>query len=163
MPTAFRAFSVVNRAPRRFYDEGGAYPAAPLAVRFTLRNRLERSVDGQQAHLTSDTVRLTPGSNLKRGWRLRVRVDLPPRAYGYGAAVTVYSRSGAKHTTNLAVGAQGRKTQRFGFNSNLVRYVEVTLVNASTRYTCWQRRLYACQGTPRDDNRTTRAWFKAVR
>jgi hypothetical protein len=163
IPAAFRAFSTVNRAPRRFYDEGSAYPAAPLAVRFTLRNRTERSVSGVQEHLTSDTVRLTPGPSLGRGWQLRVRVDLPPRAYGYGVAVSVYMKSGAKHTTNLAVNAQGQKTRRFGFNSNRVRFVEVTLVNASARYSCWQDTTYACQGTPRDDNRTTRAWFKAVK
>ncbi len=162
VPKAYSQFAVVNRTPARFYEEGRAYHPAPLAVRYRLTNRTERSVAGMQWHLTNDTVRVTPGSNLKKGWRLRVRVDLPPRAYGYRAAVAVYPKAGGKNVTYLPVSAAGKRTAYVGFNSLRIRFVEVTLVNASTRYTCWQGSVYACQGAPKDDSRTTRAWFKAV-
>jgi hypothetical protein len=163
VPAAFTRFAVTNRAPARFYEEGHAYSAAPAARRYTLRDRTERAVSGQQRHLTSQTVAVKPGAGLRRGWKLRVRVDLPARKYGYRAAVTTYWTNGTTSTTYLAVDAQGRRTKVFGFNHDKVKRVDVTLVNASTRYACWQGKVYACEGTPRDDNRTTRAWFKAVK
>jgi hypothetical protein len=49
------------------------------------------------------------------------------------------------------------------FGRQRVKAVEVTLTNASVRYSCWRARAFACQGIPKDDGRVVKATVKAVR
>jgi len=106
-------------------------------------------------HLTSMTVRFVPGRGLtSTAWKLRVTLDLPDAATGSAAVVTVYPKSGAPQVTPVSLSASGAGASKVAFGSKKVRYVEVTLVNAGTRYDCWTQGDYSCQGSSLDDGRT---------
>ncbi|HEY0950626.1 hypothetical protein [Nocardioides sp.] len=44
-----------------------------------------------------------------------------------------------------------------------MRYVEVSMVNAGTRYDCWTRGAYSCQGSSLDDGRKVSVRATAVK
>ncbi len=163
-PKLFSRFAVANRRPRASYEEGAAYRAAPLAGRLTLRNRKAVSFASRPAHLAAHTVRVKPGPALKgKRWRLRVQVEMPRRSFGYDAALTTVAKDGSVSTRHVRLKADGDGSRVAAFGRARVRYVEVTLTNASTRYVCWQGRQYACEGTPKDDGRRVKATVKAFR
>lgn len=152
----YAAFADANRRPGRSYDEGRHYSAAPLSSRRTL-SRTSRDTGWRTVrldHLTSSTVSFTPEAALRKGWRLRINLDLPNTARGSAAVVTTYRTSGKVVTRTATLNRSGNGVVRVGFGSKAVTRVELTLANASTRYTrCWYGGGYACQGTSLDDNR----------
>ena len=78
-------------------------------------------------------------------------LDLPPTKNGSAAVVTVYPRSGQPHLSMVTLDRNGDATKKVAFGSSRVKYVEVTVANASTRYRCWDGGAYSCNGTPLDD------------
>jgi hypothetical protein len=151
---AFSRFGAINRHPAKGYQEGAAYPAAPLAGSFTLT----KSKPGtgwlfiKQNHLTHSTGRLKPASTMTASnWRLRVNFDLPPTARGAAATVQVYKKSGSISVYPITLSTVGDATKRFPFSVSSVKYVELTLTNASLRYQCWQGTLWSCMGRPLDN------------
>jgi hypothetical protein len=163
----FADFARANRRPGASYEEGAAnhYPTAPLAGRRTLSGHqgdsgvLARTVD----HLASATLRFTRATGFAAS-KLRVHVDLPPAYRGSEALVTVAGASGQPQTTALNLSSQGDATKRVGFGSG-VKYVEVTLVNASIRYRCGiaPNAGYSCAGRPRDDDLRMAVRARAIR
>ena len=152
--TLFADFGYRNRAPRRWYDEGRAYPSAPLTRSF----RLTRSAPGTGArglrldHLTNRHVSFAPGRSLTGAWRLRVRVDLPDRVRGSEATVLVHPRDGRPRATRMRLDRRGDGTASVAFSRADVSRVVLTLTNASSRYRCWRGTWLACQGRPRDND-----------
>ncbi|HET6562719.1 MAG TPA: MXAN_6640 family putative metalloprotease [Marmoricola sp.] len=162
----FSAFGATNRRPAAFYEEGAAYPAAPLALTMSLRNGRAKAVGFRADHLSNDTFRVVPGRALTgRRWKLRVRVEMPKRSLGYAATVTTLRKGGGVGTkqVRLAANGDGRLTTSFG--RKRVKAVEVTLTNASVRYACWSGvdSPYACHGIPKDDGRPVKARVRAFR
>jgi hypothetical protein len=157
LANAFALFADANRRPGTAYSEGASnrYPTSPLAARVTLTSRAKASTWSRfrRDHLTSATVSLTPGSGLSSApWKLRVQIDLAPIAQGSAAALTVYRNSGSPVTQTVSLDASGDAVRKVAFRRGTVRYVEVTLVNASTRYDCWYDSPYSCGGYSLDDN-----------
>jgi hypothetical protein len=164
----FARFADANRRPRAAYDEGAAdaYPSVGPGGTSTLsRARRGSGWRGAQlAHLSSWTRRFVPGDGLRStAWRLEVSLDLPAAATSPAAVVTVYRRSGGPRVSVVPLNADGDATRKVAFGSRSVRYVEVTLANASTRFTCWTYGDFSCQGDPRDDRRTQRVRARATR
>ena len=156
LPVAFAAFATANRAPALWYEEGAVnhYPvAAPAGVfRLSTAEKDTRWLVTRPAHLASTTARLVPGKGLTAsGWKLKVSLDLPPTRNGSAAVVTVYPRSGQPHLSMVTLDRNGDATKKVAFGSSRVKYVEVTVANASTRYRCWDGGAYSCNGTPLDD------------
>ena len=110
-------------------------------------------------HLSSNTYRFTP----KGGSKLQLAISGPAKAAGTRAVVTVYKGSKAKQKY-LAISAKGRG----GITVKLkgVDAVEVTLVNASIRYTrCFPPSNYspfACGGKPTDQKKALSVFGKVV-
>jgi hypothetical protein len=168
LPDAFAAFSAANRMPARSYDEGKAnhYPAAPLAGQTTLSP--EHLSDGPRAitldHLTAGTVRYTPGKKLSAaGWKLRLSLNMAPRWQGTDAIVTVVPRHGAPRRSLVKLHKNGDVTRAIGFSSRSVKFVEVTLVNASDDFTCNRNTPFSCAGRPKFDNQVQRISARAIR
>jgi hypothetical protein len=165
--SVFAHFADANRRPGQSYEEGAAndYPVASPSGRTTLTGGhrdsgvLTRKVD----HLASSTFRFTRGSGLAAR-TLKVQVDLPPTSRGSAAIVTVRGRSGQPRTTALKLSAQGDATKAFTFGSG-VKYVEVTLVNASIRYNCGiaPNAGFSCDGRSKDDDLRMAIRARAVR
>ncbi len=160
-PSAFGAFAAVNAFPASFYEEGGCLSdaadrppgdpdretAEPLRPMATLD------------HLTSAYHSLRPGAGVGANARLRVTLDLPPRAQGPQATLVVVRTSGALRFVPLTLNGQGDGTATVPFGRGKVKAVLAVLTNASTRYTRLLRPPflpYACYGLPVDDDRVYR-------
>jgi hypothetical protein len=160
----FSGFGTANRRPRATYEEGALYPVAPLASTLKLRNKKAKAVTSRPVHLSNSTFRVVPGAALTgKRWKLRVGVDMPKRSFGYAAAVTTWAKGGGVTTEQVSLAADGDGSLVTTFGRQRVKAVEVTLTNASIRYSCWQGRAFACQGIPKDDGRVAKATVKAVR
>lgn len=155
-------FAVVNRDPQAHYDEGVAldYPTPPLAFKpVTLTPSKPRTTWGSllQDHLTNDTTRFRPGTKMtKPSWRLKLEVDMAPTKRGSVAMVTVFFQDGPTGVKQIDLNAQGDGSTKVPFSRGKVAYVELTMINASERTTCWTGHQYSCYGTPTDDNLTAR-------
>lgn len=166
---AFAGFSAANRTPGRSYDEGRAnnYPRAPLAeaVTLTARHLSTAPVPITLDHLAAGTVRYRPGAALSKGdWYLRVTLDMQDRWKGSHAIVTSALRDGGGlHTSNIRLNKQGNGARSFGFTRGSVKYVEVTLVNASDKFRCQRGTRFSCKGKPKFDNAVERISARAFR
>ena len=158
-PAAFGLFASANRLPRRSYEEGAAqgYPSTGPAGSFKLTASKKDSGWKFQklAHLSAVTARFVPGRGLSSA-KLKLAVKLPS-ATSVAVALVVL-KSGQVRV--VRVPASGKKVP---FGSSKVKYVEVTLANAGTRYTCWVSGAYSCQGASLDDGRKLQVRGVAVR
>ncbi|WP_205471605.1 MXAN_6640 family putative metalloprotease [Nocardioides sp. SYSU D00038] len=137
-PRLFAEFSDANRRSRTVYEEGqeNAYPVKRLAGTVTLgKARSHGLTTSKRRHLTSATYRYTPKSNVGDRWRLNVRVDLAGAATSPFAVVSVYRRTGTVTTSYVKLSGAGDGAKKVAFSRNEVSHVEVTVVNASTRFT----------------------------
>jgi len=145
----FARFADANRRPRSSYSEGAAnaYPKAPLGSFTRSRGFDVATLD----HMSSATRRFVPKGSATR---LHVGVDLAPASTSPRAIVSVYRRSGAVQTSFITLDRQGNGSRSVPFSKSSISRVEVTLVNASTRFTnCFKVATpYSCSGRPRDEN-----------
>ena len=155
-------FGAKNRRPASHYSEGSAWPSAgPHAIHyFQPTVRLLPWKYRTLAQLSNQTVRFTPHRLWSRGWKLAVWLDLPSTWQGSAATAQVYYRDGRVSRYPLALSSIGRVGKVFWFSSSVIKYVEVTLTNAGTRYSCWQGTFRSCSGAPLDHN--LRALYKAT-
>ena len=155
----YTTFADANRRPRTTYDEGRQlnYPTAPLVFRpVTLSPRASKTTWGsfRLDHLTNGTVRFKPKGMTQRNWKLKTQVNMAPSSRGSAAVATVSYKSGKTRTYHLSLNAKGDGSKRVPFSSKTVKWVELTLVNASDRTNCWNdpQGTFSCWGTPKDDN-----------
>jgi hypothetical protein len=152
--TAFARFAAANRDAARNYSEGRAnhYPVAAPDKSFRLHNTKRARGSVRINHLAAATERFTPQGRKLRGKRtkLRLTLDMADTSRGSGAVVTVYQRNGTSKQRLVHLNHRGKGFVAVPFSSRLVKRVELTMTNASTRMTCWVGGLYACQGQPKD-------------
>jgi hypothetical protein len=164
LPEAFARFSAANRMPGRAYDEGKAnhYPTAPLARASKLsQSSRNASLRLWLDHLAAGTVRYTPAASLvSSAWRVRVVLDLADRWKGSGAVVTIQPRSGKPRTRWVELDKDGNARPAYNFSTKKVKYVEVTLVNASDDFRCNRGTRFSCEGKPKFDNSSQRVSAK---
>lgn len=169
LPQAFARFADANRRPEAFYSEAAAntYPTAPLAQKIMLsptrRTASARAV--KLNHLSSATTRFVPKRLQGKQVRLRIQIDMASKSDGSVAIVSTYFRSGKVKTRLVKLDGRGNGRYVTRFSNRKVRGVEVTLVNASTRYTqCYQESpMFSCFGTPVDQDRVQRVRATVVR
>lgn len=150
---ALTVFGIWNRNPGRFYSEGRAYHAAPLLAHrtFTPSSRTMRAHVTRLHHLSQRFVRFTPGSSLRGRWRLRVAVAMPALSRGSHAWLVVHRRNGGIGAYPLQLTRSGDGVRTVGFDRRTTAFVELSLVNASSRFQCGQRTYLSCSGVPLDD------------
>ncbi|WP_028651366.1 MXAN_6640 family putative metalloprotease [Nocardioides halotolerans] len=156
----FANFSAATRAPAFTFLEGATlgYPGKPLAGSASLPAGKRKSFKSKLDHLTSSTFQVTPGGGTSK---LKVTVKMARKQTSPSAVVAIYSTSGLSFVTlKLNKKGVGKKTVVF---DGTVGAVEVTLVNASTRYRdCYRRSTpYSCSGRPVDNNLKARVQVKA--
>jgi hypothetical protein len=160
----YRAFAAANTTPAQVYPEGKAWPTAPVTATWTLgkdapRQHASLSID----HLSSRNVEVRPAAGLKdKRWRLRVVVDGPSGKTQPAAYVVSSTRHGIGGTP-VRLDDTGRGRTTVGFSARRVSWAKVVLVNASTRFSCWHRTLWSCQGRARDNNEPFEVAVTAVR
>jgi hypothetical protein len=152
---AFADFAVWNARPGAFYDEGGSYPAAAIALSRTLRgSRRSTLVSARLDHQGNRFVVIRRGSGLSRTATLRVTLDGPPYNNGTEASLVVIKKSGAISLKVFQIATNGDGSATVGFGRTVSRVI-VIVTNASTRYrNCFVAQTpWACSGDPIDDNR----------
>ncbi|MDI6909972.1 MXAN_6640 family putative metalloprotease [Nocardioides sp.] len=166
LPSTFALFATANRAPALWYDEGASYPSTGPGgtLKLSTSRRDSSWVGATLRHLSSVTARFVPGVGLRSSaWKLKVTLDLPDAATDPAAVITVYRRSGSPQVSVVPLSSSGAATRKVAFGSSGVRYVEVTMANAGTRYDCWTSGAYSCQGSSLDDGRKVRVRGQAVK
>jgi hypothetical protein len=151
-------FGVWNRDPAHYYSEGRAYHASPLLAARTLTRRSPTAHPHTATlyHLGQLFVRYVPSPTLGRHATLRVAVDMPATYRGSHARVIVHRRNGTVASYAVRLSRTGAGTRLVRFSSHAVSFVELDLINASTRYRCQQDTYESCAGLPRDDALNTR-------
>ena len=162
---AFADFGVWNARPAKFYDEGSAYPTAPVARTATLTGGAPSMASTAKLdHLANRHVAVRRGSGVAANARLRVTVNGPAYGTGPEATVLVIRKSGAAFSRIVTLNTAGDGAVTVVFDSTVSRVIVVT-TNASTRYTnCFSDQTpFACfGGVPRDQNMTYRFQAEVV-
>jgi len=151
----FTTFGTWNRNPAKYYSEGASYHAAPLDGSFKLTTAHKSTgtkVDQDLSHMSHGFIRFTPGASLTGTWRLKVAVNMPNTVRGSLAQLTVHRPSGAEVSYPVKLTSKGVGAATVSFKRSKVKFVELDLVNASTRFTCNQGTDWSCGGVGRDDN-----------
>lgn len=163
--SAWRRYVDANRRPGAFYDEGGRYPhAKPYWKKVMRKNKRLRTPSVRLDHLTGASFKVRPEEGMWRGWKLRIKVDGQPKWRGGTAIVTWRKRNGVVKRTGIGLGTNGYGKQVLPFGRRMVQWVEVTVVNASTRYRdCNAGTYFSCEGRPKDENRLTSLRLKVFR
>ena len=148
----FRGFSAGNTMPGRTYPEGRTWPSAPASATWRLSASRPRTGGAFKInHMAARDVVVRPGAGVTtRAWQLRVTVD-GPAGRTSPAAYLVLRRKHGITTRAIPLNGQGKGHVRVPFGSRTVRSATVTLVNASTRFSCWHRTTWSCQGKARDN------------
>jgi hypothetical protein len=117
-------------------------------------------------HLSSATARFVPSRSMtNRRWKIRLQVDMASRSRGSAAIATVHYRRKAPATRILRLSRRGNGSTSVSFSRRSAKAVELTLVNTSTRTTCWQDEdwVFSCAGDPKDDNLRQKLRARAYR
>ncbi len=146
--------------PGKYFPEGSAYAANKpgRTIRMT-RKRGTRALRVRLDHLTGRSLRVIP-KNLKKK-RVKLRVQISGKAAA--ATVLIVQKNGKVKRKTVKVKKSGHGSVRVRFSSKKVRYATVAVANASTRFHCWQRSSYSCQGLSKDDGRIYKIRLKVLR
>jgi len=159
----FAKYSAATRATHQTFAEGAAlnYPVKPLAGQVALAPHKHKAFKSKLSHLTSATYRFVPSGGTSK---LKLTLRMAPKNAGSRAVVAVYGTNGSLGFKTIKINGRGIGHKKVVFNSG-VAAVEVTLVNASTRYReCYRHANspYACSGVPVDQNRLEKVQAKAA-
>jgi hypothetical protein len=150
---AFRRFAAANTVPGHSYAEGGKWPVAPTAASWTLSKDARRqSARARIDHMASRNWLVRPGDELQgRRWRLQVTIDGPARKAAPAAYLVVKRKNGLQRFP-VGLSRKGKGSTTISFDARKVSWAKVVLVNASTRFSCWHRTSWSCQGRALDNN-----------
>lgn len=151
-PSFYAAFAASNLIPGRTYSEGSAYRASPFADTFKLKagRTAIRPQTRKLRHLASASYRFKAAKSLRSARRLRIVIDGPKRATAPVVVAYTYFKSGKITKKTIKLSKSGAGSAKVKFNRKKVKKVTLTLVNASTRYSCGDG-VYSCQGAAKDD------------
>jgi hypothetical protein len=161
-PKVFGAYAGGNTFPGQTYPEGGHWPAAPRVYTWSLT----KASPGSAArigvnHMSSRNVAVRPAADMtSKRWKLRIKIDGPQRKSSPTAYVIVKKKHGVdRHPISL--GKKGKAKVELAFTAKRVESVVITLVNASTRFSCWKETASSCQGRARDNGAGFKLGVKA--
>jgi hypothetical protein len=152
MAEQFADYSAATRSTHQLFNEGTAlnYPTKALAGQASVNAGKRKTFKTKLDHLTSATYQFVPGGGTSK---LKVQLKMAKKAAGSRAVVAIYGTNGSLQFKSIKVNAHGIGNKKIAFDAT-VAAVEVTLVNASTRYRdCYRTSTpFACSGRPVDDN-----------
>jgi hypothetical protein len=150
---ALATFGSWNLAPAAFYDEGAAYPRAPVTEHHRVSDHHPAAGWStlQLNHLATDAVSFEPQAGSPGKASLRLLLDAPPRETGSAARILIVLRSGSLRLVPLTLDADGDADVRVPFSSWQVSRIVLVYANASTSFQCWTGAGYSCNGRSRAD------------
>ena len=151
----FAGYANALTLPAKFWAEGSAWPGgAPMTYTHNLNAGSGQVTNPPVGlnHMTSRNVRFTTSSsNLTKGYRLKVSVDGPSSKTSPAAFLLVQKADGSIVRKAISLNASGNGSATVGFDDAGVTSVTLTMVNASTRFTCWKSTQFSCSGLPKDE------------
>ncbi|MCX6400799.1 MAG: hypothetical protein NTX33_12840 [Propionibacteriales bacterium] len=156
LSTEYSSFVARNREAKRYYEEGSAYPVAAPRGPYTLTaGSPAKPLTFALNHLSAKTLRYYPSSAMSKVWNLKIWLNLNSREAGGVAIVTIKPTGKASRLQRVSLDANGDNFVTVPFGSR-VDYIEVSVVNASPRYTCGtgQGDTATCDGFSIDDNQS---------
>jgi hypothetical protein len=158
-------YAAGNLSPSRTYAEGSAYDATNVARKFTFKpGRKSVAPRGTKLrHLTSRSYQFKPGASLPGKSKLKIIIDAPAKGTSPAAVAYVYAKSGKLTKKFIRLSKSGAGSTRVKFAPRKIKRVTLTLVNASTRFGCWEGTNYSCQGFPLDNSSKFTFRAKVVR
>jgi hypothetical protein len=165
LTTVYADYAAANTMASRVYEEGAAYGDAPPHAETTLSKASRAWKKGTRLdHLSGESVRIGAGPDITgRRWRLKVRVDGPPRASSPSATVLLHKADGTVGRKRVRLDRRGNGAVTVPFGASRVGTVTVSLANVSTRFRCNRKTTLACSGVSRDDDRKYTVRVKAVK
>ena len=154
-PKIFAKFSAENRRPAQTYSEGkvNKYPRAPLVRKLRLGRGQTKSDSVKLDHLTSATVRFKPSPRLQSSkTKLRILVHMAKANRGSAAYASVKLKSGKVRLVRIKIKSSGYGLKSLRFSARETKYIELTLANAGTNYSCFNGGPYSCQGSSKNEN-----------
>lgn len=151
--SVFADFGWTGPFASRVYSEGRSYPQAPMTANFTLTPTSPSTGTRVMTvhHLANRHIALRPGRRLPAQRRLRLTLNLPDRARGSEATVTVQRRDGSLRPYAVSLDTSGSGSRTVAFSRTAVARVVLTLTNASSRMHCYTGTGPTCYGQPLDD------------
>ena len=153
LPSALVGFGVWNLAPAAFYEEGAAYPTAPIDRHH--RVSVSHPIAGWSTlhlnHLSTGAVSFEQGAGSPARASLRLVLDAPARRTGSAARVLLFLRSGFLRVVPVVLNQHGDADVRVPFGTSQVRRVVLVYANGSTSFRCWTGEGYSCNGLSRAD------------
>jgi hypothetical protein len=148
---ALATFGAWNLAPGAFYQEGVAYPRAPVSAhhRVSASHPIAGWSTMKLNHLTTGAISFEPGSSGNAA--LHLAINAPPRRTGSAARVLIFLRSRFLRLISVPLDAHGDADLRVPFSSSQVSRVVLVYANASTSFHCWTGAGYSCNGRSRSD------------
>jgi len=153
-PKLFAKFANANRRPAQVYSEGKVnnYRPSPLFKTLKLGKGQSKGDTIKLDHLTSATMRLKPTAKVRGDAKLKISVRMAPSNRGSAAVASIKLKSGKVRVVPIRIKATGAGLKKVPFSSGEVKYVELTLANAGTNYSCWNGGPYSCQGVSKNEN-----------
>jgi len=147
------AFGLWNLVPSAFYEEGVAYPRAPLsrAHRLSVNHPIAGWSTLRLDHLTTGAVSFSPAAGAPADALLHLVLDAPPTRSGSGARLMVIGRSGTVRVVTVTLDRRGDADLRVPFGSLTVWRVVLVYANANTSYNCWMGAGFSCNGRSHAD------------
>lgn len=160
---AFALFSDANLRSRSVYDEGKTnnYPVAKVNGGKVLSKGQAKTFKAKLNHLSAASYRYSPKGKAKK---LKLSISGAPKAQGTRAVVTTHFTNGKVKTKYVKINSKGKGAFTATFKKSKVSAVDVTLVNASTRFTsCYKKATpFSCSGKPVDQKKKIKVAGKAV-
>ena len=148
----YTKFAAGNLTPGRTYSEGSHYRSSPFVGHFKLSKGHKRSGLHRYKihHMASKSFKFRPKLNLQsKAWRLRIRVDGPRRKKAPMAYVVVHRKHHKWDKTFIHLNRRGNGHTHVKFSRKQVKFVTVTLANASTDFhRCYTNTTFSCSGHP---------------
>ncbi len=135
LPKVYTQFAIANRTPGKRYDEGRNYkPAKPIVtLKLSSTNRSTGTFAGKVKHLSNAPIRFKPGKGTAGKWKIRIKVDMQPKATAPTAGLVVFKKNGKIAVSKIKLNKKTKGSKVLGFNSRKVKQVDLVLINASPK------------------------------
>ncbi|MCL2544122.1 MAG: hypothetical protein FWE71_16875 [Nocardioidaceae bacterium] len=173
LATQYVDFALANRFPWLYYSEGAApvyhHGAALFRSAHLTRGKPSRTTTVKLQRLSARHLRYVPGTGLRGSSQIRITANGPTKATGGMVAVRIKPVGKPMKRVRFALNKFGDGGHTFAFGKGKIQWVEISVLNTSTRYKCnvyggntayWT---HTCKGRPVDNANTTKVTVDALR
>lgn len=147
----FTSYSAATAFPQQTFAEGALYPTKRMAGSAVLGKGGKKRFKAKLNHLTSATFQLQPDGSATK---LKVQLRMAAKKTSPRAIAVIQHIDGSLTFEAIKVNRRGKGKTKLPFDASVAQ-VQITVVNASTRYrSCFRDQTpFSCSGIPMDDRK----------